>query len=99
MATRTEVNIEFIKRLGTETAFQNSEFAKNGRYTQKLAKRDLETNAIFEIHVYHAPGNNHGWTLIATNKEGVDDFQKKIATGIEKSYRDNDWTKQIKDII
>ena len=100
MATRTEVNTEFDKRLTLETTFQDAEFVKNGRYTQKLAEVDGGTGATFETHVYHAPGDNFGWTLIVTNKEGADDFKKAVATGIEKVHRDSDWTKQvIEDII
>ena len=99
MATRTEVDTEFDKRLTSETTFQDSEFGKNGHYTQKLSKEDPLTGAFFEVHVYHAPGGNHGWTIIVTNKEGADDFKKSVATGVEKDQRDQDWTKQVEDII
>jgi len=99
MATRTEVNTEFDKRLASETTFQDAEFAENGRYTQKLADDKFGIGTTFETHVYHAPGDNHGWTLIVTNTEGADDYRRMESTGIEKAHRDRDWTKLEKGII
>jgi len=99
MATRNEVDVEFDKRLASETTFQDNEFAENGAYTQKLADDRFGVGTTFEVHVYHAPGDKFGWTLIVTNKEGADDFAKMIATGVEKSHRDRDWTKVGTDIL
>ena len=77
-----------------DKAFQDSEFAKNSKYTQKFA--EPITDGTVSTTEYVAP-NGFGWERIYIVTEGIDTYRKVEGEGVEDLWRNHDWQLMIED--
>ncbi len=92
--SRATVDAAAILSSTAKDAFQDSEFAKNGKYTQKLS--ESISDGTVSTTEYVAP-NGFGYEDIFIVAEGADTYIKVVGKGVESSWRNHDWQLEVEE--